>query len=1080
MRRALALALLGLGFATGAAAQAVTARLGGELTGFRYSTVMIPVAVDMSASGGEKLGSYTARLAWNPVALTPCLDQYCGSYNLAGNFPLPQFNVDSVGYGVLKFTAISPAGVGGLVTITQLPFTINDSIGTPLDLSFSEMSAAGTFTNLLPLLTVTSGTICPARGRWGDIDGDGQANSRDALLTLSKVVGLPVDTTYYDTGLADVNADGLVQSVDALIILSHAVGLDIPGQRVLLLAPTSCGTGSARTLSVVPQTAQLVPNQTLPLLLQALDSAGRQVTVSDAVWRSSDSNVATVDGAGVVTPRAAGTATIAGEVGPGVRASATITVIARRPNWFVDARVTGAAVQLGNAAFPMDHPARAFAFVTEGDTIRVASGTYDFTNRSGRGDVAPMQPGAPARSSAFNFDDDMPLAAGVVIVGGTPGDTTTRPVFRAEQYYGVRGLWLTGGTRTVVRNVVFRNLDPAIELDGVRNFALEDSRIEVGQNSYGDGIYSCTSGSMDTVRVDRTVMVGDSSGHAIYFGGCAYTVAAAQLLLIRDSKLLRWGDAVYAYDVDSTVVRNSEISDNDGYGVALYQSYNVYPAIHVARSRLERNYYAAIFGYRTRRVVVDTTVIRAVEDAAIDVSGGCGECGGDTTVQVYLRGDSIYMHAYSYNWLDAYLADTVVIDRTVVRFADTAFAYAYGSVNGRVGRVTNSQFFNAGAGDVFNFYGRDFLADNVQIAGCSSAAAGCDQAYGFDVNSLDARFRNSTFTKLYSAIYATGDGGTHEATNLAMDSVAYAIQLAGDTAFIANNHLTRVAYGGIWHGGGGAGRGVVIQGNGVTCTPFAGSQYGLYLTAARRYTAFADTVTSCDTGLYVSSPLSGSVIRGNAIRNGTYGLRVDQLSFDTVAIAVDSNAMSGTSYAAAYYAGGGHVFFTKNRVESNAVYGLLLTGPTAFMHEVHQNSFAGNAVAAISSTSDSVNAQFNWWNSVAGACQGGDCVLGRVDTTLPLGAPPPGLPGLSPRALFTAAPTPSASTTLAARPAPAPVLPIRPAVRPAPAAKRPRVARPIPADTAPARAAQIQRAETKRAAQEAERASRQERRRRPS
>jgi len=87
----------------------------------------------------------------------------------------------------------------------------------------------------------------------GDIDRDGASNSRDALLVLSKVVELPVDTIidtvstsplvvdtlHFDSGLGDVNADGAVTSVDALIILSTAVGIPIPGQRVMLLAPAA-------------------------------------------------------------------------------------------------------------------------------------------------------------------------------------------------------------------------------------------------------------------------------------------------------------------------------------------------------------------------------------------------------------------------------------------------------------------------------------------------------------------------------------------------------------------------------------------------------------------------------------------------------------------------------------------------------------------------------------------------------------------------------------------------------------------------------------------------------------------------
>ena len=63
MRRALVLGCLWLAAGRGAAAQTVTARVGGELTGFRYGYLRLPIAVDLGGAPGERLGSYTARLA---------------------------------------------------------------------------------------------------------------------------------------------------------------------------------------------------------------------------------------------------------------------------------------------------------------------------------------------------------------------------------------------------------------------------------------------------------------------------------------------------------------------------------------------------------------------------------------------------------------------------------------------------------------------------------------------------------------------------------------------------------------------------------------------------------------------------------------------------------------------------------------------------------------------------------------------------------------------------------------------------------------------------------------------------------
>jgi hypothetical protein len=1064
MRRALLLALLGLASAAtprGVAAQTVTARLGGELTGFPFSVVMVPIAVDMSASGGEKLGSYTARLVWNPAALSPCLDQYCG-YNMAGNFPLPQLNGDSIPYGVLKLTAISPVGVGGLVTLTQLPFTITDTAGTPLTLSFSEMSAAGTFTNLLTQLTVASGTICPARGRWGDIDRDGNANSRDALMILSTVVGLPIDSAS-DTSLADVNADGRVQSVDALIILSYAVGLEIPGQRVLLLAPTSCGTGSARTLSIFPPSAELAPNQTLPLLLQARDTAGRLATVSDAVWRSSDYDVATIDGAGVVTPRAAGTATITGELGPGVRATMAITVLARRAVWETDARVTGAALQLGNAAFPFEHPARAFPFVSEGDTIHVALGTYDFV-------------------------DDGQLSVGVVIRGGALGDTSAKPVFRDAQQGYHTGLQLEGGLRTVVQNVVFRNFSYAIDLDGVRNFALEDSRIESLSGTYGTGIYAC-SDAIDTVRVDRSVLVGDSGGSGL---DNDYCVERTALVLVRDSRITGWYDGIVWTDADSMVILRSVISDNDDNGIQLGQEYDVNPALYVAHSRLERNYYEAIYGYPLRRVVIDTTVITASDDDAIDVEGDCGECGNPPIHLLALHGDTIYMNADDYSWLRAYDVDTAVIDGTVVRFPDATNVYADGDIYGQVARVTNSKFLNASGGTILNFNGRDFFADSVTMTGCSQPVSGCDRASGFYLYSysgaLDIRVRHSSFSKIAYPLYAGGgSAGIHEASELSIDSAAVGISIGGDSTVVRDNVLTTVYGTAIVMTGYGATRGPSsVADNSITCgTPYGETAAnGIVLNASLVVHVERNVILGpiCNYGITVNNLTSGSVLRGNTLRQLAYGIWVSY--GDTTTLAIDSNTIAGSYTGVGVQSG--RVHLTRNSIGNGNYYGLNVAFPGQVQIASDSNAFVGNFYAIYSAT-DSVDATNNWWGDPAGPgpLTAGDSVAGsRIATSPFLDSLPANLPAFgpafAPRTFMAAAA--SATSLSAARPqlAAAPAQHPARVARPAPAAKRPRASRSIPAGLAPERAAAIQRSLDKRAAHEAERVSRQAKRRGPS
>jgi hypothetical protein len=61
----------------------------------------------------------------------------------------------------------------------------------------------------------------------GDVNGDDEVNSTDALIILSCDVGLNT-SQFCPMNCGDVNGDGLVNSTDALIILSYDVGIAVP------------------------------------------------------------------------------------------------------------------------------------------------------------------------------------------------------------------------------------------------------------------------------------------------------------------------------------------------------------------------------------------------------------------------------------------------------------------------------------------------------------------------------------------------------------------------------------------------------------------------------------------------------------------------------------------------------------------------------------------------------------------------------------------------------------------------------------------------------------------------------------
>jgi hypothetical protein len=1048
MRRALLLTLAALGAAVSLRAQQVTARVGGELTGPPYSYVFVPVTVDMSASGGQLLGSYTARLTWNPSLFyyNESESSCCGQADSSaqGNFAAPYINSDSAySYGVLKFSAVSPTGAGGLITIANLRFyAYPDTIGNPIGLSFSEMSAAGTFTNLLPILTTQGGTFCTSRGRWGDLDRDGNANSRDALFVLSKVVGLPVDTLIADTSVADVDADGRTTSRDALVILSFAVGIPVPGQRVLLpVANAACATGSARQIAVLPNAVELVVNQLFKFTVQATDSAGRAVSVSGATWRSSDFSIAAVEADGTVEPRAAGTATITAEIGPGVQASATVTVIARRPNWYVDIAATGRPVQNGSALYPYESPLGAFRWVAEGDTVRVASGTY-------------------------YFDNDGELNVGVVIQGGTPGDTTTRPVFRdaANNYYA---LWLRGGQRTVVRNVVFQNFSEGIELDGVRNLAVEDTKFLNTGSSYMDGIYHCGA-DMDTIRIDRSEFIGNPQyryGDAVYVSGCSQL--AVRTMLFRDSRIQYMSDALYMYGVDSLVVLRSQIIDNGGYGISMSQEYNETPALYMAHSRIERNRYYELDLDYMRRIVIDTSVIRADSGYGLYLSGDYYT----ENARIYLRGDSIYHDTdYSYDWLRVYDTDSLVIEDVVVRAPDDTSTYVNSYINADVAIVRRSKFLNLGGYyPAFYFDGRRLLADSVTMTGC--AVANCDQSYGFNVYAsgvgASSSILRSSFSRIYQPILLNGTGSVHEVRSVTIDSASYGIQAYSvDSVAVTDNVMTRVSYRGVdlYSRSGSRGPSLVARNN-ITCTTRQFYQAGVAVTSFGAVVD-QDTVTGCRRGVELNTVAPGTRVRRSTLRSNSYGVYVYQY-IDPLLIPVDTNGISGSDTAAVYvdYA---RVSLFHNRIENDSN-GVLHYGGFAYVLQLHDNAFVNNTGWSILSSNDSVDASANYWgpsggpppttlpNGVSGS---------RINTSGALSTPPADLPGLAPPSFVVA----SVAATAAAPPAARREAPPPPPVRAA--RVRPALAAASAPNRTPERVAQIEAGRQRREAQEARRAER--------
>ena len=278
----------------------------------------LPVSADLTSAGALNLASLQAGVTWGASQLTFDSIRVAPS----SGFMLTS-NPASVPSGSLTLNAFSATALAASGPLFNLYFTAGATSGGTRVALTPTVAATDMAQDLLMQLAVRNVDVCVASsGRWGDVTDDGTVNIVDAQQIARFTVGLSVANATALAARGDVTGDGVVNIIDAQQIARFTVALSAAARvnsQWVSAAPVA-------TVVVTPVVDTLVIGQTLGLSAGLQDSTAASVAGCYPVtWASSDSTVATVSGAGVVTAQLPGTAMITAT--SGVRSThATVAV----------------------------------------------------------------------------------------------------------------------------------------------------------------------------------------------------------------------------------------------------------------------------------------------------------------------------------------------------------------------------------------------------------------------------------------------------------------------------------------------------------------------------------------------------------------------------------------------------------------------------------------------------------------------------------------------------------------------------------------------------------------------------------
>ena len=411
---------------------------------------LVPVVIDLRGLGGVDLGAYQLQVTWNPAVI-----RYIRT--TPGDFGAPTINESAATSGSLTLAGAGTAGRSGLFSVAHITFEMLVSSGSsPVTILSPELTENVTFASI-PVVAAP-GSVCTSAGAYGDVNGDGNILSNDALLVVTAAVGLSIAP--YTLASADVDADGDADTRDALIILSSAVGLPTTGFRVGQ-SSGGCSGSPAAALALAPGALQLASGDVVPVTATLVDSAGDPTSAVGLVWSSDAPSVAGVDSAGRVRAVSNGSATVSA-MAIGVPAQTVAVSVYPRHVWYVDAGANK-PVELGSAAFPFTAIQTALNRAAVADTVLVVAA------QAGYGPAVISKPVVVLGDSGAFGMPQIRNSTGPAIQSNAPGLVTLRRLALLESNAGVDAR----GDSLIIQSVSTASLrGPAFSVRGMQYASL--------------------------------------------------------------------------------------------------------------------------------------------------------------------------------------------------------------------------------------------------------------------------------------------------------------------------------------------------------------------------------------------------------------------------------------------------------------------------------------------------------------------------------------------------------------------------------------------------------------------------------